>query len=79
MELDEFRPQLDDWLDEHADELAPDTTRPADLDGHMAQIAKVRHADVRCRMGPLGLAGAGRRPRGLLAAAGVPQRGVDRA
>ncbi|MFI5046637.1 MAG: acyl-CoA dehydrogenase family protein [Acidimicrobiia bacterium] len=49
MELDEFRPQLDAWLDEHADELAPDTTRPADLDGHMAQIAKVRHATFDAR------------------------------
>ena len=43
MELDEFRAAFDDWLDAHADELAPDADGPADLDQHMAQIAKVRH------------------------------------
>ena len=34
--------------------------------------------DLRRGMGPLRLAGAGRRPRGFHAVAGVPQRGVDR-
>ena len=42
MELDEFRTKLDDWLDQYADELAPEFTRAATLDQHMAQIAKVR-------------------------------------
>ena len=42
MELDEFRRKLDDWLDQHADELAPDVTGAGTLDEYMAQIAKVR-------------------------------------
>ena len=42
MELDEFRKAFDDWLDEHADELAPDFEGGGTLDEHMAQIAKVR-------------------------------------
>jgi alkylation response protein AidB-like acyl-CoA dehydrogenase len=43
LELDEFRRKLDDWLDRHADELAPDLDAAGTLDQHMAQIAKVRH------------------------------------
>jgi alkylation response protein AidB-like acyl-CoA dehydrogenase len=42
VELDDFRRQLDAWLDDHADELAPAHTGVATLDDHMAQIAKVR-------------------------------------
>jgi alkylation response protein AidB-like acyl-CoA dehydrogenase len=42
VELDEFRTELDDWLDRHADELAPEFTGAPTLDEHMAQIAKVR-------------------------------------
>ena len=42
MELDEFRPALDRWLDEHADELAPDADAGKSLDGDMAQLAKVK-------------------------------------
>jgi alkylation response protein AidB-like acyl-CoA dehydrogenase len=42
LELDEFRRKLDDWLDQHADELAPDLDAARTLDQHMAQIAKVR-------------------------------------
>ncbi len=42
MELDQFRREFDAWLDEHADELAPDHGGVATLDDHMAQIAKVR-------------------------------------
>jgi alkylation response protein AidB-like acyl-CoA dehydrogenase len=42
LELDEFRTKLDDWLDQHADELAPDVVAAGTLDQHMAQIAKVR-------------------------------------
>jgi alkylation response protein AidB-like acyl-CoA dehydrogenase len=42
MELDAFRKALDDWLDEHADELAPAFRGAGTLDQKMAQIAKVR-------------------------------------
>jgi alkylation response protein AidB-like acyl-CoA dehydrogenase len=42
VELDEFRTKLDDWLDQYADELAPEFTGAPTLDQHMAQIAKVR-------------------------------------
>jgi alkylation response protein AidB-like acyl-CoA dehydrogenase len=42
LELDEFRKKLDDWLDQHADELAPDFMGAGTLDEQMAQIAKVR-------------------------------------
>jgi len=47
MELDQFRRELDTWLDQHADELAPETDPSknggvASLEDHMAQIAKVR-------------------------------------
>src|SRR5918996_1601785 len=42
MELDAFRKSLDDWLDEHADELAPAFDGRGTLDQKMAQIAKVR-------------------------------------
>jgi alkylation response protein AidB-like acyl-CoA dehydrogenase len=43
VELEAFRTQLDSWLDEHADELAPEFTGAGTLDQHMAQIAKARH------------------------------------
>jgi alkylation response protein AidB-like acyl-CoA dehydrogenase len=43
MELEEFRGKLDDWLDQHAEELAPEFTGAGTLDQHMAQIAKIRH------------------------------------
>jgi alkylation response protein AidB-like acyl-CoA dehydrogenase len=39
-ELDEFRQELDDWLDEHAEELAPD--EHGSLEAEMAQLAKVQ-------------------------------------
>jgi alkylation response protein AidB-like acyl-CoA dehydrogenase len=47
LELDQFRRELDVWLDEHADDLAPETGVDhtggvRTLDDHMAQIAKVR-------------------------------------
>jgi alkylation response protein AidB-like acyl-CoA dehydrogenase len=46
LELDQFRRELDVWLDDHADELAPatglDHAAVPTLDDHMAQIAKVR-------------------------------------
>jgi alkylation response protein AidB-like acyl-CoA dehydrogenase len=46
LELHQFRRELDVWLDEHADELAPeaglDHVAVPTLDDHMAQIAKVR-------------------------------------
>jgi alkylation response protein AidB-like acyl-CoA dehydrogenase len=42
MELDTFRPRLDDWLDAHAAELAPPFAGVGTLDEKMAQIAKVR-------------------------------------
>lgn len=42
MELDAFRASLDDWLDEHADDLAPGFEGAGTLDERMAQIAKVR-------------------------------------
>ncbi len=42
MELDEFRPRLDDWLDEHADELAPDYHGMPSFDDVLTQLAKVR-------------------------------------
>jgi alkylation response protein AidB-like acyl-CoA dehydrogenase len=42
MELDAFRKALDDWLDEHDDELAPNYAGGGTLEAKMAQIAKVR-------------------------------------
>jgi alkylation response protein AidB-like acyl-CoA dehydrogenase len=42
LELDQFRRELDVWLDEHAEELAPAHSGLPTLDDHMAQIAKVR-------------------------------------
>ena len=42
MELDAFRKALDDWLDEHGDELAPSFEGAGSLDQKMAQIANVR-------------------------------------
>ncbi|HVN50090.1 MAG TPA: acyl-CoA dehydrogenase family protein, partial [Acidimicrobiales bacterium] len=44
MELDEFRHTLDDWLDQHEDELAPDHVGLHTLDQQMAQLAKVKRA-----------------------------------
>ena len=42
MDLDEFRPALDSWLDEHADVLAPEHSGRATLDDQMAQLSKVK-------------------------------------
>ena len=42
MELAAFRTALNDWLDEHADEVAPAFDGGGTLDERMAQIAKVR-------------------------------------
>jgi alkylation response protein AidB-like acyl-CoA dehydrogenase len=42
MELGAFRKSLDDWLDEHAAELAPSFEGGGTLDQKMVQIAKVR-------------------------------------
>jgi alkylation response protein AidB-like acyl-CoA dehydrogenase len=42
MELDEFRPALDVWLDEHHDELAPDRSGAASLDEQMAHLSVVK-------------------------------------
>ena len=42
MQLDAFRSQLDDWLDAHSAELAPEFRGVGSLDEKMAQIAKVR-------------------------------------
>src|SRR5690242_11324342 len=41
LQLDQFRRELDAWLDDHADELAPEHVGAATLEDHMAQIAKV--------------------------------------
>ena len=42
MELDDFRSELDTWLDAAADELAPAPGATASMDGEMAQLAKVK-------------------------------------
>ena len=42
MELEELRPALDAWLDEHAAELAPGPDAHATMDGEMAQLSKVK-------------------------------------
>jgi alkylation response protein AidB-like acyl-CoA dehydrogenase len=42
VDLDAFRTALDDWLDEHADELVPAYDGAGTLDERIAQIAKVR-------------------------------------
>lgn len=42
MELDAFRKSVDNWLDEHADQVAPEYAGRGTLDQKMAQIAKVR-------------------------------------
>ena len=42
MELATFRSALDGWLDAHAAQLSPTGSDPTSLDGHMAQLAKVK-------------------------------------
>ncbi|HEY6426408.1 MAG TPA: acyl-CoA dehydrogenase family protein [Acidimicrobiales bacterium] len=42
MELDAFKVGVDDWLDEHADELAPAFEGAGTLDEQVAQLNKVR-------------------------------------
>lgn len=42
MDLDEFRPALDRWLDDHAAELAPDAGVHESLEAELAQVAKVK-------------------------------------
>lgn len=42
MQLAALRPALDRWLDEHADELAPDPGAHATLEAELAQVAKVK-------------------------------------
>src|SRR3954469_6192500 len=42
MDLDEFRPSLDAWLDEHTDELVIHVDDAATLDAHMDQLAHVK-------------------------------------
>ena len=69
VELDEFRSAFDDWLDQHADELAPDyrgRRHARRADGADRQGPP---PDLRRRMGPLRLARAGRWPRRFHAAA----------
>jgi alkylation response protein AidB-like acyl-CoA dehydrogenase len=41
MELHTFKASLDEWLDEHAEALAPDHSK-FDLDEHMAQLSRVK-------------------------------------
>jgi alkylation response protein AidB-like acyl-CoA dehydrogenase len=41
MNLDEFRKGLDDWLDEHHDELVPEH-ESTELDAEMAQVSRVK-------------------------------------
>ncbi len=43
MDLDTFRKSLDDWLDGHADELAPAYPGHGTVELQVEQIAKVRH------------------------------------
>ena len=42
MELEEFRPALDDWLDENQAALAPEHDGLGTLDDQMAQLGKVK-------------------------------------
>ena len=42
MELDEFRPAVDRWLDEHAAELAPTHEGEGTIEQHLAQLNKVK-------------------------------------
>jgi alkylation response protein AidB-like acyl-CoA dehydrogenase len=42
VELEEFRAGLDAWLDEHAEELAPEFEGKGTLDDQMAQLSKVK-------------------------------------
>jgi alkylation response protein AidB-like acyl-CoA dehydrogenase len=42
MQLDEFRVSLDEWLDEHESELAPDRAAPVTLDTHMEHLSTVK-------------------------------------
>jgi len=44
MELDDFRTDLDTWLDEHEAELAPDRARIDDLDEQMRHLSVVKRA-----------------------------------
>jgi alkylation response protein AidB-like acyl-CoA dehydrogenase len=44
MDLGAFRKGLDDWLDQHEAELAPDRDGPGTLVEHMGQLAKVKRA-----------------------------------
>src|SRR5579863_45594 len=42
MDLETFRKGLDDWLDQHHDELVPEYEGMGSLAEHMAQLAKVK-------------------------------------
>jgi len=42
MELDEFRPAVDAWLDEHTDELAPAHIGDGTMEEHVSQLNKVK-------------------------------------
>ena len=42
MELDEFRPAVDRWLDEHAEELAPTHVGDGSMEEHLSQLNKVK-------------------------------------
>ena len=78
MELDEFRAALDAWLDEHADELAPDARGLRHARRADGPPVEGEAAGLRRRLDAVGLARAGRRPRRLDAAARLPRRGAHR-
>ncbi len=44
MDLEAFRKGLDDWLDQHEAELAPDHAGPGTLAQHLEQLSKVKRA-----------------------------------
>ena len=59
MELDEFRPSLDRWLDEHHDALAPAHRGLGTLDEQMTQLSKVKRLTYDAGLDALGLAASG--------------------
>ena len=75
VELDDFKAAVDDWLDAHEGELAPDVrghrdARPAD-----GAAAQGDAADLRRRLHAHGLARARRRARRIDPPARLPRRG----
>ncbi len=75
MELAAFRSALDAWLDEHEAELTPTPGAAESLDDQMDHLAMVKRLTYEAGWMRWGWPDAGRRARGVDAAARLPGRG----